>query len=155
MRRAEIDERQSMARIATIGRPRCTSRAVAPAAPKRYLKRHTQIVIRAKRRARERRGKVDVRDIEIEDGLTIRFPDRDEQFVLGVEIGMLAALMGGGARSILRRISAGNLEQARRLAPKMGYRLEVEDREGEWVYVRLNDRTVRPKLRLVQGGSHS
>ena len=96
-----------------------------------------------------------MRDIEIEDGLTIRFPDRDEQFVLGVEIGMLAALMGGGARSILRRISAGNLEQARRLAPKMGYRLEVEDREGEWVYVRLNDRTVRPKLRLVQGGSHS
>ena len=37
----------------------------------------------------------------------------------------------------------------------MGYLLQVEDREGEWVYVRLNDRTVRPKLRLVQGGSHS
>ena len=94
-----------------------------------------------------------MRDIEIEDGLNIRFPDRDEQFVLGVEIGMLASLMGSGARSILRRISAVNLEQVRRLAPKMGYRLEVEDRQGEWIYVRLNDRTVRPTLRLVQGGA--
>lgn len=94
-----------------------------------------------------------MRDIEIEDGLKIRFPDRDEQFVLGVEIGVLASLMGGGARSILRRISAANLEQVRRLAPKMGYRLEVEDSQGEWIYVRLNDKSVRPKLRVLQGGA--
>jgi hypothetical protein len=94
-----------------------------------------------------------VRDIEIEDKLKIRFPARGEQFVLGVEIGMLATLMACGHRSIMRQISAANVDLARKLAQKLGYRIEMEGGDGERVFVRLEDKRTPPKLRLVQGGA--
>src|SRR3712207_4563291 len=69
----------------------------------------------------------DVRRIHVENGLSLRFPHRDEEFDEGVEIGILAVLMSSGARGFTHWVSTANVEQVRALAEGMGYRLT----EGE------------------------
>ena len=64
-----------------------------------------------------------MRRIHVEDGLSVRFPGRSEEFNEGVEIGMLAVLMSSGQRGFTRWLSPANLEQARAIADRMGYRL--------------------------------
>jgi hypothetical protein len=90
-----------------------------------------------------------MRQIHINDGLRLRFPARGEDFDLGVEIGMIAALMEAPLRDFTRRISASNLEQARALAEKMGYRLFSGPTEAGWVDVTFRYGQARPSLRLV------
>jgi hypothetical protein len=90
-----------------------------------------------------------MRHIHITDGLRLRFPARGEDFDLGVEIGMVAALMEAPLREFTRRISAANLEQARALAEKMGFRLSSGPVEAGWIDVTFRYGRARPSLRLV------
>lgn len=91
-----------------------------------------------------------MRGITIDEGLTIRFPGRSADFTAGVEIGLLAALMGLGHEEIARPIARANLTQARALAQAFGYRLIELDGSDAEVRVVLTRRK-RPTLRLVVG----
>jgi hypothetical protein len=89
-----------------------------------------------------------VRRIHVEDGLSVRFPGRDEDFNEGVEIGILAGLMGSG-RGFTHWISAANVEQARAIADKMAYRVTVGEEDGGLIEVIFRTGKARPKLTLV------
>ncbi len=90
-----------------------------------------------------------MRQIEIEDGLRIRFPGRDEEFDQGVEIGMLALLMDMGEREFTRWISNANLDQARALAKQLGYHVVEGNGDSEWTELVFRFGPARPKLKLV------
>ena len=91
----------------------------------------------------------DVRRIHVEDGLSLRFPNRDQEFNEGVEIGILAVLMSSGQRGFTHWVSATNVEQARSLAEGMGYRLTEGETEGTLTEVIFRTGRERPKLTLV------
>lgn len=90
-----------------------------------------------------------MRHIHLTDGLRLRFPGRGEDFDQGVEIGAVAALMEMEVADVSRWIAAANLEQARALAQKMGYRLVEGQTEDGWTHVTLRRGRARPQLRLV------
>jgi hypothetical protein len=90
-----------------------------------------------------------MRHIQVEDGLRLRFPGRDETFNEGVEIGLILAQMASGQSEITARIAATTLAQARTLATQMKYRVHVvrEDEGGAEVMFLTGSR--RPVLTLV------
>ncbi len=90
-----------------------------------------------------------MRRIHVEDGLSLRFPGRDEDFNEGVEIGILAMLMSSGQRGFTHWVSSANVEQAREIAGKMGYRLTEGHRDGGLTEVILRTGRARPTLTLV------
>jgi len=91
-----------------------------------------------------------MRQIHLADGLRLRFPGQDDSFDLGVEIGMLAVLMDQGLREFTRWIAAENVDQARALADRLGYRLVGGPTDEGLTRVTLRTGQVRPTLRLVQ-----
>ena len=99
-----------------------------------------------------------MRRIQVEDGLSLRFPGRDEEFNEGVEIGILAVLMSTGQRGFTRWLSSANVEQARAIADKMGYRLTTGEVDGGLVEAIFRTGRARPKLTLVhsrdEAGQH-
>jgi hypothetical protein len=94
-----------------------------------------------------------MRHIHLSDDMRVRFPARSEDFDLGVEIGVIAALMEAHMREFTRRVSPANLEQARALADKMGFRVLhppiPEPAAEEWVDLTFRHGQARPSLRLV------
>jgi hypothetical protein len=90
-----------------------------------------------------------MRHIHVEDGLSLRFPGRDEEFNEGVEIGIMAVLMSAGESAFSRWISTANLAQVRTLAEKMGYHVIKGHCEGPSTCVTLRLGPARPKLSLV------
>lgn len=101
-----------------------------------------------------------MRHIHLSDDMRVRFPARSEEFDLGVEIGVIAALMEAHMREFTRRVSPANLDQARALAEKMGFRVlhaplpeapveEPAEDEHEWVEVTFRHGRARPSLKLV------
>ena len=90
-----------------------------------------------------------MRRIQVEDGLSLRFPGRSEDFNEGVEIGVLAVLMSSGQRGFTHWVSSANVEQAREIAGKMGYRLTEGEVDGTVTQVILRTGRVRPTLTLV------
>ena len=94
-----------------------------------------------------------MRRIHVEDGLSLRFPGRDEEFNEGVEIGVLAALMSSGQRGFTHWVSSANVEQARSIARQMGYRLTEGMADGTLTQVILRTGRVRPTLTLVHSRS--
>jgi len=91
----------------------------------------------------------DVRRIHVENGLSLRFPHRDEEFDEGVEIGILAVLMSSGARGFTHWVSTANVEQVRALAEGMGYRLTEGEVDESLTEVIFRTGRARPKLTLV------
>ena len=96
-----------------------------------------------------------VRRIHVEEGLSLRFPGRDEEFNEGVEIGILAILMSSEPRGFTHWISSANVAQARAIADKMGYRLTEGASDGELTEVILRSGRSRPALRLVHSAAQS
>jgi hypothetical protein len=94
-----------------------------------------------------------MRQIHVEDGLSLRFPERDEDFNEGVEIGMIAVLMAAGEGAFTRFLSTANIEQARSLAEKLGYHLVTGCCDGPSTLVTFRRESGRPKLTLVHGSS--
>jgi hypothetical protein len=90
-----------------------------------------------------------MRQIHLAEGLRLRFPGRTEEFDQGVEIGILAALMDHGLREFSRSIAETNLEQARALASKMGYRLVAGPSADGLVEASFRYGRARPALKLV------
>ena len=90
-----------------------------------------------------------MRRIHMEDGLSLRFPGRGEEFNEGVEIGILAALMNTGLSAFSHWVSTDNLDQARAIAEKFGYRLAIGRVDGILTEVTARSGAVRPKLTLV------
>jgi hypothetical protein len=90
-----------------------------------------------------------MRQIHLTEGTRVQFPGRTEEFDQGVEIGILAVLMDFGTPEITRPIASTNLEQARALADKLGYRLaEGAATEGQTTII-LRRAQARPVLKLV------
>jgi hypothetical protein len=100
----------------------------------------------------------DVRRIHVENGLSLRFPNRDKEFDEGVEIGVLAVLMSSGARSFTHWVSTANVAQVRALAEGMGYRVTEGEADGALTQVIFRTGGSRPKLTLVhsrvEAGQH-
>lgn len=94
-----------------------------------------------------------VRQIEIEDGLRLRFPERSAEFDEGVEVGVAAVLMAISAKPFSHRIASATLDQIRTLAPKLGFHLSVESSSEDWSEVTFRRGSPRP--RLVLAHSHS
>jgi hypothetical protein len=90
-----------------------------------------------------------MRRIFVEPGLHLRFPGRDDEFSEGVEIGILVALMSAAAGEFDHRISTANLDQARALAERMGFRVVVTDQDEATADIRVLSRRSRPRLTLV------
>ena len=92
-----------------------------------------------------------MRHIHLDDGLRLRFPGRSEDFDQGVEIGMIAVLMDQGFPEFSRWIARANLSQVQAIAKQMGYRIEDDGGDEEWVEVTFLYGTAKaePKLRLV------
>jgi hypothetical protein len=90
-----------------------------------------------------------MRQIHVGDGLCLRFPGRDEEFNDGVEIGIIAVLMGVGERAFTRHVSTANIDQARSLAEKMGYHLVAGPSDAPSTLVTFRAGPARPKLALV------
>jgi hypothetical protein len=100
-----------------------------------------------------------MRHIHLSDDMRLRFPARSEEFDLGVEIGVIAALMEAHMREFTRRVSPANIDQARALAEKMGFRsctrrCRMRRRTPGRRRARMGDVTfrhgqARPSLRLV------
>jgi hypothetical protein len=93
-----------------------------------------------------------MRWVHVEEGLSLRFPARDAAFHEGVELGVLAALLNAGHGRVTHVLSAANLDQARALAAKMGYRITLGRRDGDTVAVDFWTGSARPRLTLVHDG---
>ncbi len=94
-----------------------------------------------------------MRHIHLSEDMRLRFPARSEDFDLGVEIGVIAALMEAHMREFTRRVSPANLDQARSLAEKLGFRVLHAPVEDEWVDVTFRQGRARPSLKLVHSRS--
>ena len=92
-----------------------------------------------------------MRHIHLDDGLRLRFPGRSEDFDQGVEIGMIAVLMDQASPSSRAGSRAPTLSQVQAIAKQMGYRIEEDSGDEEWVDVTFLHGTVKakPKLALV------
>jgi ApbE superfamily uncharacterized protein (UPF0280 family) len=90
-----------------------------------------------------------MRRIHLTEEVTLRFPERSEEFDEGVELGILAASIEFG-RADRVWIAATSCEQARALAEKMGYRVTEGPTDGDWVEIALRPEGRRPRFRLVR-----
>ncbi|QGG93245.1 hypothetical protein GH983_22075 (plasmid) [Agrobacterium sp. MA01] len=90
-----------------------------------------------------------MRKIEIIEDVRIRFPGRDEEFNLGVEVGALSVLLAQGNPVLEREISVQALDQLKPIADRFRYSLSVAEVSGEMVHVRLERYRRRPQLRVV------
>jgi len=51
-----------------------------------------------------------MRHIQVEDGLRLKFPGRDETFNAGIEVGLILAQMASGRSEITARFAATTLD---------------------------------------------
>jgi len=92
--------------------------------------------------------------VHLSDSKKLRFPARCEDFVQGVEIGIVAALMDVPLIIFIKKISAANLDQVEALAEKMGYEIEAGHQEEDWVeltfrHIASQPRRAQRRLKLV------
>ena len=90
-----------------------------------------------------------MRRIEILDDLHLRFPERDSEFDLGVEVGAIAVLMAMKEPLIQRVLTPACVEQLRPLAERFRYALVATPCE-DGMQTSLVPFSSRPQLRLVQ-----
>jgi hypothetical protein len=94
-------------------------------------------------------GVVAVRDVEIYEKVLLRFPERSDEFDLGIEIGALCALMAQRTPEVQRKVSGAAAHQLRPLAEHFRYLLNVETLDDDRAEVTLSLRGRRPMLRVV------
>jgi hypothetical protein len=86
--------------------------------------------------------------IYVQDGLSVTFPGRDEEFDEGVEIGIAVALMAAG-HDFTMWMSDAALEQAEALAEKMNFHLVIRRAPEGNAQVAFRVGRPRPTLVLV------
>jgi hypothetical protein len=90
-----------------------------------------------------------MRKIEILEDVRLRFPGRDAEFDLGLEVGAVSVLLAQGISLIQRELSHEAAEQLRPLAQRFGYTLVAADAPSGMLAVTLAHRSRRPMLRVV------
>jgi hypothetical protein len=90
-----------------------------------------------------------MRKIEIFDDVRLRFPGRDAEFDLGVEVGAVSVLMAQGHMLIQRELSDAAVEQLRPIAERFGYALVATEAVSDMAQVSLSPKSRRPLLRIV------
>jgi hypothetical protein len=90
-----------------------------------------------------------MRKIEILDDVHLRFPGRDTEFDLGVEVGAASVLMAQGLPLIQREFSVAATEQLRPIAERFRYALVASPTESGSMSVSLIHWSRRPLLRVV------
>jgi hypothetical protein len=90
-----------------------------------------------------------MRKIEIVDDLRLRFPGRDNEFNVGVEVGALSVLMAQATPLIERRLSIDAVEQLRPIAEGLRYVLTATEADAGMMNVSIMPRSRRPMLRVV------
>lgn len=95
-------------------------------------------------------GDFGMRRIEIADGLSIRFPNRSEEFIEGVEIGLLAAALATKPARHAADLTPRSVTQAEAFARSLGYRVVrgPETAEGLVALTCLRE-DVKPSFRIV------
>ena len=91
-----------------------------------------------------------MRRIEIVEDVHLRFPARDEQFDLGIEIGAICALMARGEPLIQRTLSTESVEQLRPLAERFRYALVASPCVDGSLQTSFVHWSSRPQLRIVR-----
>lgn len=94
-----------------------------------------------------------MRQIEIEEGLRVRFPGRGEEFDQGVEIGIAAVLMTAIGGEFSRNVAPESVTQLRSLAERLGYHLVLTPAGDGLTEVLFKTGRSRPKLALVHSVS--
>jgi len=90
-----------------------------------------------------------MRKIEILDDVRLRFPARDAEFDLGLEVGSVSVLMAQGIGLIQRDLSPEAVEQLRPIAERFHYALVANGAENGMMSVTLLPWSRRPLLRIV------
>ncbi len=90
------------------------------------------------------------RKLYLAEECTLRFPDRNDDFDDGVEVGILAAQMDMGVAHIPRWVGTRNVQQIRSVAEKLGYRLTLGSKEGGATHISLWCGAARPRLAIVK-----
>ncbi len=90
-----------------------------------------------------------MRKIEIVDDLRLRFPGRDSEFDIGVEVGAVSVLMAQATPVIERLLSVDAVEQLRPIAESLCYVLIATEAEAGLMNITLSPRSRRPMLRVV------
>jgi hypothetical protein len=90
-----------------------------------------------------------MKKIEIIDQVRLRFPKRDVEFDLGVEVGAVSVLLAQGTTIIERELSEEALEQLRPIAESFCYRLTATELAPGLMRAVFSHASRRPLLRLV------
>lgn len=90
-----------------------------------------------------------MRRIEIADGLSIRFPNRSDEFVEGVEIGLLAAALAAHPARHAADLTPGSVAQAEAFARSLGYRVVRGPETGGLVALTCLRQDVKPNFKVV------
>ncbi|KQS85008.1 MULTISPECIES: hypothetical protein [unclassified Rhizobium] len=91
-----------------------------------------------------------MRKIEIIDDVRMRFPGRETEFDIGVEVGAMSVLIAQGTPIIERQMSKDALEQLRPIAERFRYVINATEAEGGLTSVYLSRWPKRPQLRVVE-----
>ena len=90
-----------------------------------------------------------MRTIEIIDEVRLRFPGRDAEFDLGVEVGSVSVLLAQGVSLVQRTLSIAATEQLRPIAERFRYALVATPAGEDMMEVSLLHWSRRPLLRVV------
>lgn len=90
-----------------------------------------------------------MRNIEIVDEVRLRFPGRDAQFDIGLEVGAVSVLMAQGSPLIQRELSHAATEQLRPIAEHFRYAMVATAAGEQMMSVSLLHWSRRPLLRVV------
>jgi hypothetical protein len=90
-----------------------------------------------------------MRDVEVEEGLVVRFPGRSDDFVEGIEIGLLLAALALGAGQVERWMPIATVAQAEALATRMKYFTSLGETYDGLTLLTFSRWAPRPKLKLV------
>ena len=90
-----------------------------------------------------------MRKIEIFEDVRLRFPGRDAEFALGIEVGAVSVLMAQGQTLIRRELSDAAVEQLRPIADRLNYALVATEAVSGMSRVSLSPKSRRPLLRIV------
>jgi hypothetical protein len=90
-----------------------------------------------------------MRKIEIVDDVRLRFPGRDAEFDLGVEVGAVSVLMAQGHAVIERELSEAGVEQLRPIADRFNYAIIATGTVPGMLQVAFAPKSRRPRLRIV------
>jgi hypothetical protein len=90
-----------------------------------------------------------MRKIEILADVKLRFPGRDAEFDVGIEVGAVSVLIAQGVPLIQRHLSRDATDQLRPIAEQFRYTMVVTETEEGQMNVSLSNRPRRPLLRVV------